>query len=112
MNSHSQAKRFSSSSPDLTDIQDLWAADFVGVGTMQGVGWAICYYTSANGDSSNPWVSTTEVGNVIGFRPILVTDCWRQAYLLNDKPAKRAKYIEAFFWNINWESLDSRLNHI
>lgn len=112
MNSHSQAKRLSSSSPEFTDLHDLWAADFVGVGTMQGVGWAVCYYTSANCDSSSPWVSSTEVGKVIGFQPILVTDCWSHAYLLNDKPAERAKYIEAFFWNINWELLDRRLNQI
>jgi len=28
---------------------DVWKADFVGIGKMRGVGWAICYENPANG---------------------------------------------------------------
>src|SRR5207247_10813745 len=28
---------------------DIWKADFVGIGQMRGVGWAICYQDPANG---------------------------------------------------------------
>ena len=88
---------------------DIWKADFVGIGKMRGVGWAICYQNPANGRLSNHWISLHEVGNVAGFDPILVMDVWEHAYLLDYKPADRPKYIEAFFSNINWDMLESRL---
>jgi Fe-Mn family superoxide dismutase len=36
-------------------------------------------------------------------------DVWEHAYLLDYKPAERASYIEAFFANIDWKSVDKRL---
>ena len=50
-----------------------------------------------------------ETGNVAGFNPILVMDVWEHAYLLDYKPAERPKYIEAFFSNIDWSAVESRL---
>lgn len=88
---------------------DIWKADFVGIGKMRGVGWAICYQNPANGRLSNHWITLHEIGNVAGFDPILVMDVWEHAYLLDYKPADRPKYIEAFFSNIDWEMIESRL---
>ena len=79
---------------------DIWKADFVGIGKMRGVGWAICYENPANGRLSNHWISLHETGNVAGFNPVLVMDVWEHAFLLDYKPAERPKYIEAFFSNI------------
>jgi len=87
----------------------IWKADFVGIGKMRGVGWAICCENPANGRLSNHWVSLHEVGNVAGFTPILVMDVWEHAYLLDYKPAERPKYIEAFFSNIDWQAVETRL---
>jgi len=89
---------------------DIWKADFVGIGKMRGVGWAICYENPANGRLSNHWITLHETGNVAGFNPILVMDVWEHAFLLDYKPAERPKYIEAFFSNINWTTVDSRVN--
>jgi Fe-Mn family superoxide dismutase len=91
---------------------DLWKTDFVSVGSMRGVGWAICFQNPANGRISNHWVSMHEVGNVAGFRPILVMDVWEHAFLLDYKPSERSRYIEAFFSNIDWRSTEQRLSHI
>jgi superoxide dismutase, Fe-Mn family len=88
---------------------DTWKADFVGVGKMRGVGWAICYQNPANGALSNHWISLHEVGNVSGFAPILVMDVWEHAFLLDYKPAERSKYIEAFFSNVDWSAVEKRL---
>ena len=87
----------------------LWKADFLGVGKMRGVGWAICYQNPANGRLSNHWITLHEVGNVSGFTPVLVMDVWEHAYLLDYKPSERPKYIEAFFSNIDWNVVDGRL---
>lgn len=88
---------------------DIWKTDFVGVGKMRGVGWAICYQNPRNGRLSNHWVSLHETGNVSGFVPILVMDVWEHAFLLDYKPSERAKYIEAFFSNLDWHNIGARL---
>jgi Fe-Mn family superoxide dismutase len=88
---------------------EIWKADFVGIGKMRGVGWAICNENPANGRLSNHWITLHEVGNIAGFDPILVMDVWEHAYLLDYKPADRPKYIEAFFSNINWDIVEQRL---
>jgi len=91
---------------------DVWKADFVGIGKMRGVGWAICYQNPSNGRLSNHWITLHETGNVAGFTPILVMDVWEHAYLLDYKPAERPKYIEAFFSNIAWDTVEQRLAKI
>lgn len=88
---------------------DIWKVDFVGVGKMRGVGWAICYENPANGRLSNHWITLHETGNVAGFNPVLVMDVWEHAYLLDYKPADRPKYIEAFFSNVDWNAIEARL---
>ena len=87
----------------------IWKADFVGIGKMRGVGWAICNQNPANGRLSNHWITLHETGNIAGFNPILVMDVWEHAYLLDYKPAERPKYIEAFFSNIDWSTAEQRL---
>ena len=88
---------------------DIWKADFVGIGKMRGVGWAICYENPANSRLSNHWITLHETGNVAGFNPVLVMDVWEHAFLLDYKPAERPKYIEAFFSNIDWNAVEQRL---
>src|SRR5438093_660792 len=60
---------------------EVWKTDFIGVGKMRGVGWAICYQDPNSGQISNHWITLHEVGNVSGFVPILVMDVWEHAYL-------------------------------
>ena len=86
-----------------------WKGDFTGVGKMRGVGWAICYQDPATGQLSNHWVSLHEIGIVAGYCPVLVMDVWEHAYILDYKPADRAKYIEAFYTNVDWNVVEQRL---
>lgn len=88
---------------------DLWKTDFCSVGLLRGVGWAVCSLNPASRRLSNHWISLHEHGHVAGFIPILVMDVWEHAYLLDYKPSDRASYIEAFFSNIDWTSVEKRL---
>ena len=88
---------------------ETWKTDFVSVGKMRGVGWAICFEDLENGRLSNHWITMHEVGNVAGFKPILVMDVWEHAFLLDYKPSERAKYVEAFFANLDWKAVEQRL---
>jgi superoxide dismutase, Fe-Mn family len=91
---------------------NIWKTDFVGIGKMRGVGWAICYQNPTSGRLSNHWITLHETGNVAGYTPILVMDVWEHAFLLDYKPAERPKYIEAFFSNIAWGEVEKRLQKI
>lgn len=88
---------------------EQWKADFVSVGKMRGVGWAICFQDPRTGRLNNHWVGDHEVGNVAGYIPAVVMDVWEHAFLLDYKPADRPKYIEAFMANMNWDAVEQRL---
>jgi Fe-Mn family superoxide dismutase len=88
---------------------DTWMLDFAGVGKMRGVGWAICYQDPNTGAVSNHWITLHEVGNVSGFIPIVVMDVWEHAFILDYAPSDRAKYIDAFFSNVDWDAIHHRL---
>lgn len=88
---------------------EIWKTDFVGIGKMRGVGWAICYLDPNTGHISNHWITLHETGNVSGFVPLLVMDVWEHAFLLDYKPSDRPKYIEAFLSNVDWDSVDARM---
>ncbi len=88
---------------------EIWKADFVSIGKMRGVGWAICFQDPNRGQITNHWVTLHEMGNVAGFEPALVMDVWEHAFLLDYKPAERPKYIEAFFTNIDWTVVENRI---
>lgn len=88
---------------------EAWKADFFGIGKMRGVGWAICFQDPTTKRLSNHWITLHENGNVAGYKPILVMDVWEHAFLLDYKPAERPKYIEAFFSNICWHTVESRV---
>ncbi len=91
---------------------EIWKADFVSVGRMRGVGWAICSLDPATGLVSNHWIELHESGNVAGFIPLLVMDVWEHAYLLDYKPSDRPKYIEAFLSNVDWDTVERRLQAV
>ena len=83
---------------------DRWKTDFVSVGKMRGVGWAICFQ-----DPSSGRLTLHEHGNVAGFQPVLVMDVWEHAFLLDYSPSQRGEYINAFFANVNWRVVDRRI---
>jgi Fe-Mn family superoxide dismutase len=100
---------FLKAAEDSFGAYDMWKLDFCSVGKMRGVGWAVCALNPASHCLSNHWISLHEHGHVAGFIPILVMDVWEHAYLLDYKPSERASYIEAFFANIDWKSVEKRL---
>jgi Fe-Mn family superoxide dismutase len=104
-----QGSAFVKAAEDSFGTYDMWKLDFSSVGKMRGVGWAMCYVNPHSGRLSNHWISLHENGNIAGFIPALVMDVWEHAYLLDYKPSDRASYIEAFFSNIDWKSVEKRL---
>lgn len=85
-----------------------WEADFKGVGTMRGIGWAILYQDPISGKLFNQWINEHDVGHPAGCHPLLILDVFEHAFMI-DYGLKRADYITAFFKNIKWEAVESRL---
>lgn len=88
---------------------ETWLEDFKGIASMRGVGWAIAYQNPENKQISNHWVEFHNDGNPPGFKPIVVMDCWEHAFVPDYHPTERAKYIEAYFKNLDYRACEARL---
>ena len=87
---------------------EAWQKDFRAVGAMRGIGWAVLYQDNVSGRLFNCWINEHDEGHPAGCLPILVMDVFEHAFML-DYGLKRADYIEAFFKNIDWKAVESRL---
>jgi Fe-Mn family superoxide dismutase len=82
-----------------------WEREFRAIGALRGVGWAILYRDPLTQRPSNHWISLHQDGHPAGFTPILVMDVWEHAFT----GMERARYIDAFFANVDWETVEARL---
>lgn len=89
---------------------DAWLAQFKAMGVMRGIGWVLLVNDTEADMLQTIWVSDHELGNLAGAQVILAMDVWEHAYLLDYPPAGRKDYIEAFFANLNWNTIENRWN--
>ena len=95
---------------------ELWIAmryvegeDLRGLLATPGIGWVVTYQDPSNGWLSNHWITLHETNNIAGFKPVLVMDGWEHAFMRDYQATERAKYVDAFFKNIDWASCEGRL---
>lgn len=100
--------RLASQIVDVFGSYPKWEEDFKATAKMRGIGWVILYRDGISGKLFNQWINEHEVGHPAGCNPILVIDVFEHAYL-TDYGLNRVDYIEAFFQNINWDNVASRL---
>jgi Fe-Mn family superoxide dismutase len=86
-----------------------WEEHFrsVGLSLAGGSGWAILDYSLLTGDVRTYWAGNHSQ-TLAGGLPLLVMDMYEHAYAI-DYGAAAAKYMDAFFRNINWEIVERRL---
>jgi Fe-Mn family superoxide dismutase len=87
---------------------EAWEKYFRATGAMRGIGWAVLYQDLSNGKLINFWINEHDAGHPTGGNPILIMDVFEHAFML-DYGLKRADYIEAFFKNIDWKTVEARL---
>ena len=87
---------------------DSWLAQFRGVSMMRGIGWGVLSYDAVSGKFLNHFVADHELGQLNGLTTILALDMWEHAYMVDYTPAEKAKYIEAFFKNLNGSIVEKR----
>ena len=88
---------------------ETWLADFRAIATMPGIGWAMTFQDPATGFLSNHWITLHENNVPPGFRVVLALDGWEHAFMRDYLATERAKYVDAFFKNVNWEAVEKRL---
>jgi Fe-Mn family superoxide dismutase len=88
---------------------EKWKEDFQAIGGMRGIGWVILFEDPATQRLSNHWVSMHQNGIPAGFKPLLVMDVWEHAFMRDYKATEKAKYVEAFFRNVDWQMVERRL---
>lgn len=89
---------------------DAWEAEFrkIAAGLGGGSGWVVLGYNPHLKVLENYWMADHATAPA-GVKPILVMDLYEHAYQM-DYGAAVAKYIDAFFTNIQWETVAARLS--
>ena len=88
---------------------DMWEAEFKRTGNALsgGSGWTILAFNQHTKELHNYW-SADHTSNAPFSVPLLVLDMYEHAYQM-DYGAAAAKYIEAFFQNIQWDEVERRM---
>ncbi len=89
---------------------DAFLARFKAIATTRGVGWAMLYFDPHAKRLLTQWVDEQHLGHLTGLVPILTLDMWEHSYVMDYLPSEKGKYIEAFFANLNWETVAKRLD--
>ena len=89
---------------------ETWKADFQAMGDMRGIGWVILFQDPCTDRLTNHWITLHQDGVPAGFKPLLVMDVWEHAFMRDYKATERAKYVEAFFRNVDWQVVERRLS--
>jgi len=89
---------------------DTWETEFrrIAGGLGGGSGWVILGYNHHFQTLENFWMAD-HMHYPASTRPILVIDMYEHSYQM-DFGAATARYVDAFFNNINWEVVLARLN--
>lgn len=88
---------------------DAWETEFrkIGAGLGGGSGWVVLGLNVHTGQLENYWLADHAHGPAATL-PILVMDMYEHSYQM-DFGAAAAKYIDAFFANIQWEEIAKRI---
>jgi Fe-Mn family superoxide dismutase len=82
----------------------------VAAGT-EGSGWAVLVYCGLTHKPLLVQVEKHNVNVIPQLRILMVLDVWEHAYYIDYKNL-RPKYVEAFWNNVNWDTVEKRLEAI
>lgn len=78
------------------------------VAMMRGPGWSLLYFDPQNRQFQIGFSGEQHQGHFVTLPIILALDVWEHAYILDYGAAGKAKYVDAFFANLNWSVVESR----
>jgi len=90
---------------------EKWKQDFISTGMMRGIGWAVLYFDPQVEMLINVWINEHDTGHLATGSPIVIMDVFEHAYM-PQYGLERAKYIEAFFANLDWKVISARYERV
>lgn len=79
---------------------------FSDLATTRGIGWAMLGYDKQADTLIQYWVDEQHFGHLPGVAPILCLDMWEHSFVADYQPSGKKQYIEDFFANLNWETVE------
>lgn len=90
---------------------ETWMEVFKGV-AARGSGWMILNYDPVAKRFHNNWVTNHDEGQLATLPAIVALDFWEHAYMIDYRPGDKANYIDAYFQNLNWNSVSARYESV
>jgi Fe-Mn family superoxide dismutase len=88
---------------------EAWQTRFTQIAMTRGVGWAMLYHDPHTDQLVQTWVDEQHLGQLADLDIVLALDMWEHSFMRDYLPSDKAKYVEAFFTNLNWEVVAGRL---
>ena len=82
------------------------------VAMMRGPGWSILYFDPEAKQFLVGFTGEQHQGHFANLPIILALDVWEHAFLLDYGAQGKAKYVDAFFKNLNWGVAEKRFSNI
>lgn len=82
---------------------------FKSVAGSRGIGWVVLYADDKFGTPHVTWVGDHEIGTLSGLPILYALDMWEHAFMVDYLPSEKAKYVDAYLSNTNWEVVEKRL---
>ena len=89
---------------------EKWKEDLV-ASSKVALGWAILAYDPSDGKLRNFIGDTQNQGGIWGAIPLVPIDVFEHAYYFDQGP-DRAKYIQAFLDNLDWDKVEERFKKL
>lgn len=99
-----------------TMLEESWGSiegfveHFKKLAMTRGVGWAMMYIDQKTNQLVTAWVDEQHFGHLADLNIVLGLDMWEHSYMLDYPPSEKAKYIDSFFQNLNWETVAKRVD--
>jgi Fe-Mn family superoxide dismutase len=87
---------------------DEMIAQVRAVAMMRGPGWSLLYFNPEIKKFHIGFTGEQHMGHFATLPIVLALDVWEHAYLLDYGAAGKAKYVEAFFKNLNWKVVEQQ----
>jgi Fe-Mn family superoxide dismutase len=85
---------------------ETFLTNFKALALTRGVGWAVLWYDRKDKRLLTSWVDEQHLGQLNGCDMILALDMWEHSFVADYQPSGKKNYIEDFFANLNWETIE------
>lgn len=90
---------------------DTWLTEFKSIALTRGIGWAMLYWDRRDNRLLNAWIDEQHLGQLQDCALILGLDMWEHSFVADYQPSGKKAYVEDFFTNINWETIEGNFQN-